>query len=467
MNPLVIIPTYISSGRRPKETNVIGIYDHATTITQEGELPRCLDSLRKVEGLGQIVILVAADSGLENKAMLKVQNTADHFPDLSIAVVGASEANLVQQRMDQLNLGKHTKEIGLTGYSAIKNLGLVIANVMGFDAVVFIDDDEVVEDPKFLINGIYGLGKLTRKGVPILAKTGYYLNAQGSYFSNKKTPWYDKFWQQSAAFNEWIGQAMTGPRLSHSKHVCGGCLALHKEAFKRLSFDPWITRGEDLDYMLDLRMYGSDIWFDNKWVLRHLPPKTPSEGRRFHQNIFRWLYEYRKMEYSRTQIDLLQVKPGSLEPYPGPFIEPGVKKRVRRTALLRSFARPDKAAYRKAAAAAQTEAEDYAMRCCAKYFEFQFVWPEIMTRIEGDRILKNALIESAQRRRDEANEARAIGAGARGGARGSAAQPAATPRAAVELQPDQAAQAQPAQSAMRTTSLDPGVTTEIHLNLGD
>ena len=72
---------------------------------------------------------------------------------------------------------------------------------------------------------------------------------------------------------------MRGPRLSRSNHTCGGCLALHKEAFKRLSFDPWIARGEDLDYMLDLRMYGSDIWFDNQWSLRHLPPETESEAR--------------------------------------------------------------------------------------------------------------------------------------------------------------------------------------------
>ena len=52
----------------------------------------------------------------------------------------------------------------------------------------------------------------------------------------------------------------------------------------------------DLDYLLNLRMYGSDIWFDNQWNLKHLPPETESEGTRFRQDIFRWLYEYRKME---------------------------------------------------------------------------------------------------------------------------------------------------------------------------
>ena len=34
---------------------------------------------------------------------------------------------------------------------------------------------------------------------------------------------------------------------------------------RRVAFDPWITRGEDTDYLLNLRMYGADVWFDNKW----------------------------------------------------------------------------------------------------------------------------------------------------------------------------------------------------------
>jgi hypothetical protein len=151
-------------------------------------------------------------------------------------------------------------------------------------------------------------------------------------------------------------------------------------------------------------MYGSDIWFDNQWNLLHLPPASRSEGTRFRQDIFRWLYEYRKVEYSRTQIDLQQVKPSSLEPYPGPFLEPGITKRIKRTALLRSFGRPDKSAYRKAAKAATNEATTYAQRNCAKYFEFQFIWPELMARTESDRILQTALLQSAARRRTDAGE---------------------------------------------------------------
>lgn len=432
MNPVIVIPTFVSARRRKEGGGVLTTYDHTTPLTQPGELPRLLTSLQKVRGLGQIIVLVVSEPSIEAQAAEKVQSVVSRFPTLNTAVVGAPELMLIQQRMEQLGLGKLQKEVGLSGYGALRNLGLVLADVLGFDSIVFIDDDEVVDDADFLQKAMYGLGKLTKKGIPILAKTGFYFNSEGAYLSKSQDKWYNHFWQQGKAFNKWITKAMRGPRLSRSNHVCGGCLALHKEAFKRLSFDPWIARGEDLDYMLDLRMYGSDIWFDNQWTLRHLPPETESEGTRFRQDIFRWLYEYRKMEYSRTQIDLLQVKPSSLEPYPGPFLEAGITKRIRMTAFLRSLARPDKRAYRKAAKAATGEATTYAQRNCAKYFEFQFVWPELMARMEDDQILRTALLQSAAQRQ-------------------------------VDVGVETMRSARPSSAG----GIDPGVTSEIRLNIAE
>lgn len=398
MNPLVVIPTYISSRPSARSEKIGGVlYDHTTPLASEGELPRCLKSLNCVRGVGAVAILVAAEPGIEQAAADKVREIASRFPLLSIMVVTANELDIIRRRFEQLRLGRLEFEIGLSGYAAIRNLGLVLANVLSFDSVVFIDDDEVIDDASFLEKGMYGLGKLTRRGIPILAKSGYYVNEQGNCHSMSQDKWYNRYWNQGRAFNQWIDQALAGPRLSRSNHVCGGCLALHKEAFRRLSFDPWIPRGEDLDYLLNLRMYGSDIWFDNKWSLRHLPPKGISEGKRFRQDIFRWLYEFRKMEYSRTQIDLQQVKPSSLEPYPGPFLQPGIEKRVRRTAQLRSVGRPDGKEYRKAAKLVASDASEYARKNCSRYFEFQYVWPEVMLRTEGDSILRNALLRSAIR----------------------------------------------------------------------
>ena len=359
-----------------------------------------------MRGLGQIVILVAAEPSIENRAASKIRNVAEYFSDLDITVIAAPELALIRQRMGQLGVPVR-EEIGLEGYGAVRNLGLLVANMLDFDAAVFLDDDSVIEDEAFLEKAMYGLGKLTRRGIPILAKTGYYLNSEGSYRSSRSAKWYDRFWEQGKAFNEWIERAMRGPRLSRSNHVCGGCLALHKEAFRRVSFDPWISRGEDLDYMLDLRMYGSDIWFDNRWVMRHLPPATPREGLRFRQDIFRWLYECCKIEYARTQIDLLQIKPQSLQPYPGPFLEPSVAKRIKRTAWLRSIGRPDGKGYRRAAKSATTDAARYGEEHCSHYFQFQFKWPAIMARLENDVIMQAALATSSNQEQERVEQMRA------------------------------------------------------------
>ncbi len=449
MDPVIIIPTYIASRRSADEKrNVVSCYDHVTALSEEGELSRCLESLEKIFELGLVVVLVAAPSDIADRAYEKVRATAAAYPQLDIAVVGEPELSLVRRRMEELGIAVPEVEIGLEGYGAVRNLGLMIANIFGFDAAVFLDDDVVIEDRSFLERAMYGLGKLTRKGIPILVKTGYYLNDQDSYLSKLEDRWYDRYWQQGRAFNTWMKNAMRGPRLSRSNTVCGGCLAIHKEAFKRLAFDPWISRGEDLDYMLGLRMYGSDIWFDNTWVLRHLPPESDNEGDRFRQDIFRWLYEFRKLEYSRALIDLQQVKPSSLRPYPGPLLEPGLTRRISRTARLRSVGRPGRKAYRRAAKAATGEASEYAEANCGNYFEFQRRWPETMAQLEPDKDLAAALVSSS------------MSYAARDGQGGEGAQDRES-REGDGQGPGRGPE------TVRRASINPGVTGEVRLNIAE
>ena len=118
-------------------------------MSASGELPRCLESLRCVRGLGHIIVLVIAEPAIENKAASKIRAVAEQFPDLNIAVVGAPEMALVRQRMEQLNIGLRN-EVGLAGYGAMRNLGLLLAGALDFDSVVFVDDDVVIDDPAFL-----------------------------------------------------------------------------------------------------------------------------------------------------------------------------------------------------------------------------------------------------------------------------------------------------------------------------
>ena len=393
MNPVTIIPTYISNPRRESDNaNILANYDHMTPLNEEGELDRCLKSLGNVDNPGLVIILVVAQKGIEELALEKVKRTAANNPQITTMVVGNVEVDLLKSRLEQLGAKDVANKVSLRGYGNIRNVGLILAQAFGFDAAIFLDDDEIVDDPDFFKKAVYGLGKLTPSGIPILVKSGYYVNQNGTYLSTWEDAWYNKFWQKGSAFNAWITKAMAGHRLTRSNHVCGGCLAIHKEAFSRMCFDPYIPRGEDLDYLLDLRMHGSDIWFDNKWVLRHLPPETKSEGKRFRQDTYRWLYEQAKIEFSWANIDLQKITAATLMPYPGAMLGKGLKSRISLTARLRSFGRPDKKEYSRAAKAAKKDALEYAERNCTKYFEFERAWPEMMRTVDGDRVISSQIL---------------------------------------------------------------------------
>ena len=84
-----------------------------------------------MEGLGLVVILVSADVSLEVQAAEKVQAIANRHSDVTTLVIGAAELALIEQRMAQQNIERLSKEIGLQGYGAIRNLGLLVANVLG------------------------------------------------------------------------------------------------------------------------------------------------------------------------------------------------------------------------------------------------------------------------------------------------------------------------------------------------
>jgi GT2 family glycosyltransferase len=365
---------------------VIGTYDHTTPITHQGELPRCLESLREMGITASVMLLVAAEEGIDAEAAEKIHGIAASFAkDLNIQVIDAQMVSDLHDQMARRGSDSMIEGIGLRGYGAIRNLGLLAAAVRGFEAVIFIDDDEIVTDPDFVEQALHGLGRLSPKGVPILVKSGYYTDAAGNWRSQQKTAWYNRFWSQGELHDQWMAKAMAAARLSPSNVVNGGCMALHQEAFIRISFDAWISRGEDIDYLLNVLMYGGRVWFDNRFNVKHQPPTAFAEGQRFRQDIYRWVYEFRKLEYAQSQIDLLQVNPRSLDPFPGPFLEKSVSRRALATALLRTIGRPrDRQGYLKAALAASRDAQSYALTFCSRYFEFQRLWPRFVSDIKAD-----------------------------------------------------------------------------------
>jgi len=385
----VVIPTFWTRRKARTTDSLAGVYDHPTPVDQDGTLPKCLESLQNVKGLGRIILIVAAtDPSIDHAAEDRVRDILAEFPDLDAFVLGPAELGSLHRRLEQVEFADMIGGVNLIGYGAVRNVGLIAAGVLGCETVVFLDDDEVVTSEDFLETADWGMGRRLTDGTPVLAKTGYYVDEDGRYQRHDAAHWSDMFWRQRDSYNEALSVVARPPRLQRSTLAFGGCLALHHDMYRNVSFDPWVLRGEDIDYVINARMHGADVFLDDAWSVRHLPPETTSEALRFRQDVYRFIYEHRKIEFAKSQVDLRQVTPKSMMPYPGPFIDSSVGWRGTVTALLRAASRPERGAYFSLARHGMRDASKYARENCQNYFEFQRRWPLMMERLWDDVALR-------------------------------------------------------------------------------
>ena len=422
MSPVVVIPSYWAEGDQPGALGERGVYDYTTPIDKPlPELETCLSSLERVRGVIRVIVLVVCPPECEDSARARVESICRAHPSLNPLIVGAREAAHVERAVGRLAHHLTGETVALRGYGAIKNMGLAVAAVFGHDVVVFLDDDEVVLDEDFLINAVYGLGSLTRQNLRVLIKSGFFVDGFDSPYAEPSEEWSERYWSKAAEFNRVMERAQTSAtRVTRSNHLCGGCCALHAEAWSRVPFDPYITRGEDLDYVLNARAFGLDVWFDNAWFVRLQPPEeTAPMPSIFMQDVHRWLYEYRKLDALNARRDLRTITPESLRPYPGKWLSPDVRRRVFQTALRRLIMGPDRLSYLRIITRGRLEADRFAQAASTRYLSFAMMWPSIVASLWEDPLLQGALRQTGEVRPlafvAEKDEAGLEGAGEPGG----------------------------------------------------
>lgn len=393
MNPTIVIPSYWSSDQAGLTSP--GAYDHATSLVdQRPELDRCLASLEQVRKLPRVIVLLVCPQDELPRIEARVRDVIDRHPSIEVTLVTNREASVIMERVGAIAPKAPGETVSLRGYGAIRNMGLACAAILGHNAVVFLDDDETVLSPDFMERALYGLGNETRQRLPILAKSGYFYDKAGSPLADttKKAGITCRWWTKRIEFNRWMEGALAGTRISRSNYVCGGCFAVHARAFNRVAFDPFITRGEDLDYLFNMRLFGMDVWFDNAWAVKHLPPEQAEESPRFMQNVYRWYYERAKIAVASRRPELNSVTAAGLMPYPGPWISDGLDERVRKTALARTIFTREHRGYWHIWRHGIDEAHEYARIHERDYLRFVSFWPSIIKGLSGDERLA-ALLE--------------------------------------------------------------------------
>jgi hypothetical protein len=332
----VAIPTYWTypGGEGPEEI----VFDHPTPLDTPGTLRRTLESLIPLASRGLEVGVVAAATApaLEAAVARRVREVMDSSPlPYPVRWFAASHLSILQDFCRTRGRAEWLDLLSLAGYSQIRNITLILANICGASALLSLDDDEVIVDPDFLTKIEADLDLLGREH-PVFGLAGIYRQADGGVLLPEPAapwavPWPKMRWLNAALTN----LVLAGPRLKPTPLGFGGNLALPAALFRQLPFDPAITRGEDTDYLLNARMLQIPFFLDNTLSIVHLPPDKPHPTwLRLRQDLVRFCYTRLKLRQQKPGPGRAMVTAEELKPYPGNFLTDDLPLRAFRSHTL-------------------------------------------------------------------------------------------------------------------------------------
>ncbi len=316
------------------------IYDHPIPLDHEGTLLRLLKSLEILEKKNFTVIVLAVPTSEEiaEKVEKKVKGIIDEARkevDIPIHRFGFSHLCKVHQMLEGEGRKDLKDLLQLRGYSNVRNLCTFVPHVLGSEAAILIDDDEVFEDPKFIDKATEYIGR-QYQNIPVYAVAGYYLQENGEVHLNKShEPWMDA-WDQLDRMNEAFDRFIVSPpRFKETPFVFGGNIVIHRNLFVKVPFDPLVPRGEDIDFLINSRMFGFRFFIDNTLAIKHLPPpKSHPAWRRLREDVFRFLFEREKIKRQRDIEGMVRVRPEDFNPYPGAFLKEDLEQKAEKASHI-------------------------------------------------------------------------------------------------------------------------------------
>ncbi len=338
--PCMVIPSYWGResgvGWKPGDA----VYDHPIPLDQDGTLLRALKSLKILNDRDlQVVVLAVPTSdaiaeAVETKVRGIIREAADAC-DLPIRLFGPSNLSQLHRLLKAQGQGERQDLLQLRGYANVRNLCVFVPHALGAEVAILIDDDEVFEDRNFVKKATEYIGK-SYQGLPVLGVAGYYLQEDGGVRLHKpREPWMDA-WDQLDRMNEAFDRfILQPPRLKETPFVFGGNMVLHRDLFTRVPFDPLVPRGEDIDFLINAKMFGFKFFIDNTLSIKHLPPpKFHPVWRRLREDVFRFLFEREKIRGQRETEGMVRVRAEEFDPYPGAFLKDDLEDKVERASRI-------------------------------------------------------------------------------------------------------------------------------------
>jgi len=332
MKVTMIIPSYWGRKKSDGWRETDDVYDHPTPLDETGTLGRALKSLSilKSKDFNLVVLGISTAQDIQGDVESKISSILkEEAPEVKTVLFSYSHLDKIHQHLANHGLEKFIPLLRLGGYSNVRNLCLFLAHLLGSEAAVLIDDDEIFEDTLFMEKALEFIGKKIR-GDKVLAVAGYYINPDNDFFINKNIePWmtyWNKIDSMNRAFKEIISKP---PRLKETPFVFGGNMVVHQDLFKHVPFDPAVPRGEDIDYLINAGMFGYKFYLDNELSIKHdAPPKTHPTWRKVREDVLRFVFEKSKLEAQEPVPGMKRITAEDLEPFPGEFLREDLEDRI-------------------------------------------------------------------------------------------------------------------------------------------
>jgi hypothetical protein len=392
----VVVPTYWT--RRGGESRPgDAIYDHPTPIDGLSTLPALLESLGELRNPEFYLLVLVAVTGedVSEAAEARVRALLAEHPQIVSLVFGPTLLDRLHGRLAASIAVGAGRYLQLRGYPCIRNLQLAVPHALHSEAIVALDDDEIVVDAAFLSKATEPLGaRLDGKLVDGLS--GHYLQDNGSILLQvdpARAHSANVFDRKAAIMN--AGTEMLEKKqgsLVETPFCFGGNMEFTAELVATVGFDPGITRGEDIDYLINARMEGKHFFLRKDLPILHRPPKggsyKDSSRAKLEQDVVRFLYERAKLQLSQSAPELHPVTAEELSPYPGDFLSEDISNAACE-ALREAGYEGDPATF------VRNVDEQNAMRV-ENYLDFRRDWPRLQEELRTSAAIRDHLLRRVQ-----------------------------------------------------------------------
>ncbi len=336
----IVIPTYWGQSGDNLISDEKIVFDHPTPLDEYGTLGRLLESLKILHGIEYCkIVIIAVPNDPKITAVVKDrvdEIIAPYSSQYDIFLTDHKTLETIRWQLKGKGISRAAMDLlTLENYAAVRNICSLVGILNSSPYTIFIDDDEVFIDPDFLKKIEDNMDR-SFKGETIRALAGYYLQPDTYRLDESKVPeWRAPYWNNTRYMNEAFDLIIKNkPRLKPTPFVFGGNMALALSVLKKVPFDPSITRGEDIDFLINLHINGITFWLDRELSIKHLPPGSSHPAwKKVKEDALRFLYERKKV------MDHPVISLEELKPYPGVFLESDLEERIIKTneLLMREY----------------------------------------------------------------------------------------------------------------------------------